>query len=233
MRVQLVYFDGCPNVEAARHNLRHALAKHRLTGPIEIVCTSASDAPLELRGWGSPTILVNGVDVGGEPAPSGPSCRLYRSPDGRIQGFPPLPLIEAALIRARHRGAEWGRSLAALPGALVSLLPSISCPACVAAYAGVVSSLGLGFVLTERVLAPVILAFLVIGVAGVAWSSRSHRHAGPLAATLLGSVAAIAGRLVWRIPPVLYVGIALLVAGSLWNLWLKRPRRPPLIQLTG
>jgi hypothetical protein len=231
MRVQLVYFEGCPNVEAARQNLHDVLAKHRLTVPIEMVCASAADAPLELRGWGSPTILVNGGDVGGEPAPCGSSCRLYRGPDGRIQRYPPPPLIEAALVRARNRGAEWVRSLAALPGALLPLLPSVSCPACVAAYAGVLSSLGLGFVLSERVLAPVILALLAVGVAGVAWSTRSHRHAGPLAATLLGSIAVIAGRLVWRVPPVLYVGIALLVAASLWNLWLKRPRRSPLIQL--
>lgn len=181
--------------------------------------------------WGSPTILVNGVDVGGEPVPNGSSCRLYRNPDGRIQGFPPPSLIEAAVMRARSRRAEWVRSLAMLPGAAVSLLPAVSCPACVAAYAGVLSSLGLGFVLSERVLAPVILAFLAIGIASVVWSTRSHHHAGPLLATVLGAIAVIVGRLAWRLPAVLYAGIALLVAASLWNLWLKRPHRPPLIQL--
>lgn len=232
MKVQLVYFEGCPNVEAARLSLRDMLAKLRLAVPIELVCTTEVDTPPELKGWGSPTILVDGVDIGGERFPNGSSCRLYRSSDGRTQRFPPSSLIAAALLRAQNQRGQWVRSLAALPGAGLSLLPSISCPACVAAYAGALSSLGLGFVLNERVLAPVILAFLAVGIGGVAWSTRTHRHAGPLAATLLGSIAVIAGRLVSRLPPVLFVGIALLIAGSLWNLWLKRPRRSPLVQVS-
>lgn len=39
----------------------------------------------------------------------------------------------------------WLRSLALVPGAVLSLLPAAQCPFCIAAYAGVLSSLGLGF----------------------------------------------------------------------------------------
>jgi hypothetical protein len=78
------------------------------------------------------------------------------------------------------------------------------------------------------VLAPLIGAFLGIGIASVAWSARSPRHAGPLVATLLGAAAIVAGRLVGRVPAALFSGVVRLVGASLWNLWLKRPRRTAL-----
>ena len=126
---------------------------------------------------------------------------------------------------------SWLRSLAVVPGAVLALLPSATCPACIAAYAGVLSAVGLGFLFNERVLAPLIIVFLAIGAASVAWSTRSHRRAGPLVATLSGSAALVAGRLLWSAPTLVYGGVALLVLASLWNLWLKRPQPGPLVQL--
>lgn len=123
------------------------------------------------------------------------------------------------------------RSLALVPGALLALLPSATCPACIAAYAGVLSAVGVGFLFDEQVLAPLIVGFLVVGLATVAWSTRSHRRPGPLLVTTVGSAAVVAGRLVWSLPAVTYVGAALLVGASIWNLWHKRPRPAALVQL--
>jgi hypothetical protein len=39
----------------------------------------------------------------------------------------------------------WKQNLLAVPGIGLSLLPKIACPACWPAYAGLLSSLGLGF----------------------------------------------------------------------------------------
>ncbi len=140
-------------------------------------------------------------------------------------------MIVRALVEARRDRRPWLRSLALLPGAAVSLLPSATCPVCLAAYAGFASSLGLGFLFSERILAPLIGLLLAVGLVSVAWSARSHGRAGPLLLTLLGSAAVLAGRLVWSIPTMLYGGVTLLVAASLWNLWLKRPRPDALVQL--
>jgi hypothetical protein len=38
------------------------------------------DTPDDLPGWGSPTILVNGVDVSGQPKGNNVSCRIYPGP---------------------------------------------------------------------------------------------------------------------------------------------------------
>lgn len=109
-----------------------------------------------------------------------------------------------------------------VPGALLSLLPSFSCPACVAAYAGVLSWLGLGVVLQDAVLTPLIAVFLGASVLSVAWSTSLHGHRGPIATTLAGAAVVTAGRLVWSVPALVYGGAVLLIGASLWNLWIKR-----------
>ena len=94
MLVQLLYFPGCPHVDAARALLRAVLDESRRgVAPVEVDVT-AEDTPAELRSWGSPTILVNGVDVAGG-VPAGRSCRLY--PTSRNPGVPPLDQIRAAV----------------------------------------------------------------------------------------------------------------------------------------
>lgn len=230
MNIQLLFFPGCPNVDAARDTLRRALRASGLQDRFEEVDVSAPDAPASLRRWGSPTILVDGVDVDGT-TPSGSSCRLYRFDGSKVSGVPSEEAILRAVASSRPRGRSGLRALAVVPGAVLALLPSATCPACVAAYAGVLSAVGLGFLFDERVLAPLIGVLLVLGVASVGYSTRSHRHPGPMAVTLVGSGAVVAGRLLWDIPPVLYGGVALLVGASLWSLWLKRPRPAPLLQV--
>ncbi len=126
---------------------------------------------------------------------------------------------------------SWLRNLALVPGAALALLPSASCPVCIAAYAGALSALGLGFLFNERVLAPLIGVFLAIGVGSVAWSTRSHGRVMPLVVTVLGAAGVIGGRLIWAVPSVLYAGVGLLIGASLWNLWLKRPQPAPVVQL--
>lgn len=230
MKIQLLTFPGCPNADSAREALRRVLIASGLRPRFEEVDVSASDTSERLRAWGSPTILVGGRDLAGA-APTGPGCRLYDGTPEGMRGVPPDALIRAALDDARSRRPRWLRSLAVLPGAVVALLPVAHCPACIGAYFAVLSALGLGFVATEHVLAPLIGLFLALGLGTVAWSIKSHGRLGPLLVTVLGSGAVVAGRLVWVVPALLYVGVGLLVGASLWNLWLKRPRSEPLVQI--
>src|SRR5947207_8738446 len=94
--VQLLYFPGCPHVDAARSVLAQALS--RLEHPPGVAEVDVTDirTPDHLRRWGSPTILVDGVDVGGGVA-SGLCCRLYA--DFESSGAPSVALVEAALRR--------------------------------------------------------------------------------------------------------------------------------------
>src|SRR5688500_14853118 len=81
-KIQLLYFPDCPNAEPARAALREALAAERVDVEVEEIDISREDTSDALKGWGSPTILVDGVDIGGgSPAAAdagAASCRIYR-----------------------------------------------------------------------------------------------------------------------------------------------------------
>lgn len=77
--------------------LRQALAELDVVPVVEEVDVKAPGTAAQLRGWGSPTILVNGKDVAGG-QPSGTSCRLY--PGSETPGAPSLAALRAALERA-------------------------------------------------------------------------------------------------------------------------------------
>ena len=128
----------------------------------------------------------------------------------------------AAIKRGQR---SWVQTLVAIPAAVLALLPSFSCPVCIAAYAGVLSSLGLGFVLSDRVQRPLIVFFLTVTLGSVALATKQHKRRGPFLFVLTGSLAIVAGRLLWSVHPALYLGVLCLVAGTVWNLILKRPRR--------
>lgn len=127
----------------------------------------------------------------------------------------------------------WSNSLATLPGAVVSLLPTATCPACLGAYAGLVSAFGVGFLFKQQVLLPLIAVLLIIGLAGAIVSRRRHHRSGPLLLTFGGSLLVALGRIIWNAPTLVYAGALLLVVASVWNLWLRKvPVRTQLVQLS-
>jgi len=229
MRVRLLYFPSCPNVDATRIGLRKALAACGLPSTFDETDIEA-EVGKGLGLWGSPTILVDGQDLFGVRAPTGCACRIYPDPASSNVGVPSESSIVNAL-RQRTEKRSWIKSLLLLPAAVLPLLPAATCPFCIAAYAGVVSALGLGFLLNERIMLPLIVFFMAVSVATVGWTSRSHRRKGPLVTTVMGAAAVVLGRVALNVPVLVYFGVGLLVFGSAWNLWLKRPRRVPLVQL--
>jgi hypothetical protein len=102
MLIQLLYFPDCPNVGAAREALRMALDSFGGAWQVAEVDVTATGTPNHLRSWGSPTILIDGVDVAGDDA-SESCCRLY--PGSESRGAPSLGMIEAALRRMQSRSS--------------------------------------------------------------------------------------------------------------------------------
>ena len=105
MRIEILYFDGCPGHEALMSRLCEFLRGAALDAPVELKrVTSAEEAERE-RFLGSPTLRVDGRDV--EPGAEertdyGLKCRLYAEADG-LHGAVPDELIAAAL-RGSRRG---------------------------------------------------------------------------------------------------------------------------------
>lgn len=100
MKVQLLHFAGCPNVDAARSALRDAIAAEGLDVAIEEIDVERDDAPAWARGWGSPTILIDGADIAGQAPSTASSCRLYPA------GGPDVRKIRDRLAAARATEAK-------------------------------------------------------------------------------------------------------------------------------
>ncbi len=232
MKVELIYDADCPNVTGAREELMRAFSLAQI--PSKWVEWDRADpsAPAYVKGYGSPTILVDGKDVGGlEPAEGVSCCRVYGVEEGTFRGTPPVKAIVEALKRASpEEGAGktgkgssgWKTSLAALPGLGASLLPVGVCPACWPAYTGLLSSVGLGFLIEETYLFPLTAFFLLIAVGALGYKARTRRGYGPFFLGLAASALMLAGNFLLGVSALLYGGIALLVAASAWNAWPRR-----------
>jgi mercuric ion transport protein len=179
-------------------------------------------APGYARRYGSPTILVDGQDVAGEPPNDEPSCRIYAAEPGRHRGVPSVALIMKAL--QPDRPSRTG-VFAFLPAAGAALLPKLSCPACWPAYAALLSSLGVGFVDYTPWLFPATVVFLVFTLALLAW--RPRQGSWPLALGLGASAVILIGKFAFDSDIVVYAGVTLLAAASLWNAWPQRQTACP------
>src|SRR2546425_12115164 len=81
----------------------------------------------------------------------------------------------------------WKETALAVPGVGVSMLPKVICPVCSPAYAAVVSSLGLGFLVSNRYLLPVTVVFLAVAVGALAFRASRRRGLRPF---WIGTIAA-------------------------------------------
>ena len=114
----------------------------------------------------------------------------------------------------------WKQNLLAAPGIGLSLLPKIACPACWPAYAGLLSSLGLGFLIPNaKYLLPMTAAFLVLAVGMLGFRARRRRSHAPLAVGTIAASLILLGKFSLTSNPVLYAGLGLLILASVWNSW--------------
>lgn len=88
MRVELLYFDGCPNWTVAHERLTEALRTAGRDVSVECRRVETIEEAEALRFVGSPTIRIDGTD----PFASGTeqvglACRVYATPAG-LSGSP-------------------------------------------------------------------------------------------------------------------------------------------------
>src|SRR5574340_534197 len=95
--IQLLYFDGCPGWWVALLNLRLAMEISGVDAAIELVRVVDEQDAMARNFHGSPSILLNGVDLwngGGESWSF--NCRLYPTPEG-LRGTPTVEMLSEAL----------------------------------------------------------------------------------------------------------------------------------------
>ncbi len=124
----------------------------------------------------------------------------------------------------------WRSFAAVLPGVGASLLPKLTCPLCWPAYAGLLTSLGLGFLMSERYLFGVTTVFLIVSVGALAFRQRERRGVAPAALGVAGAAVVLLGKFRFESMPAMYAGLSVLIAASLWNSWPRKSAE--LVQLS-
>ena len=99
MKVELLYWEGCPSHPEARETLRRLLDERGIEDEIELREVRTDEEAEALGFPGSPTIRIDGrdVDPAGASGPPSLSCRIYHLPDGRVSPVPSREQLEEAL----------------------------------------------------------------------------------------------------------------------------------------
>ena len=104
MKVEVLYFDGCPTYETATKSMRAVLAEEEVEAEIKLIAVNTDEESRRLRFPGSPTIRVDGRDL--FPAPEREDwrlgCRVYATPEG-LKGSPTTGMLREALRKGGHR----------------------------------------------------------------------------------------------------------------------------------
>ncbi|MEV0416313.1 hypothetical protein AB0I68_37595 [Streptomyces sp. NPDC050448] len=96
MRITVLAAAACPNSPLVLERISAALGGR--AADVELVEVRDEEEAAQWRMTGSPTVLIDGVDPfppgGAEPTVS---CRLYRGPDGQLDGAPSEEALRQAL----------------------------------------------------------------------------------------------------------------------------------------
>ena len=104
-------------------------------------------------------------------------------------------------------------------GIVGSLIPALCCLG-VPAVLSIFTAIGLGFLINDAVLLPLLALFLLITLIGLYTGYRVHRKRTAL---VLGFVSTIVTFLfLFVFPPITYIGIVGLIAASILNVWHQR-----------
>jgi len=107
MRVDLLYFDGCPSWQEALKNMQAALAAEGLQAELHLIRVDDDVEAARLKFLGLPSFRVNGSDLWPEQRTRyNLSCRVYNTPQGlrgddqtpqALNGVPTVEMLRAKL----------------------------------------------------------------------------------------------------------------------------------------
>ncbi|HWF25061.1 MAG TPA: hypothetical protein VG275_06425 [Solirubrobacteraceae bacterium] len=103
MKIELLYFDGCPSSEAFLPRLRHLLERAGVSEEPELRRVESIEDAEHERFLGSPSLKIDGRDIepgADERTDFGLKCRLYRTGSG-MAGSPPDEYVLDAIAAAR------------------------------------------------------------------------------------------------------------------------------------
>ena len=103
MRVELLWWEGCPSHPETLGDLNRVLGEEGVDADVELVEVKSDGQARRERFPGSPTIRLDGEDaLPADPGePFSLTCRIYRLRDGRVSPTPDPEDIRDAVRRIR------------------------------------------------------------------------------------------------------------------------------------
>jgi len=93
MKIELYYFEGCASYQEAIGNLRSVLKERDINDEINIICVESLEHAQEINFQGSPSIVIDGIDLEGKDDPAIFGCRIYDI-NGKLTGTPTRQFIK-------------------------------------------------------------------------------------------------------------------------------------------
>lgn len=218
--VKFIYSEGCPNADKTRTALKS----------IGIDFDSIKQDDLSessiFRNYSSPTILQgNNVIFGCETGQGRGGCSL------EVPSINELKDKLGTVVSSNTRSGF----LSGI-GSFGSALTVGLCPVCIPAIGAFLASIGLGFIVQESVLRPVLFIFLAAAISGLLWSYlKEHRNVWPLVGGILMGITLYVGRYVYFGAVInqilMYGGITGIIAVSIWNLKLRKSASCPACEV--
>ena len=208
--IKLIYFDGCPNAKHARAALLTAG-----TYDFEVVKQNELAEDHHFKRYSSPTILKNEQIIFGSESGNA-SCSF--------EG------VDPQAIKSKLDGNFEKKGVLASVGSLGSSLVVGLCPLCIPAIGAFLGSIGLGFLVQEAILKPLLIGLLTLTLLALAWSYfKEHGKIAPLVLGILAASAMYVGRYVYlgsmENTILMYGSIPALISVTIWNLRLRKAQK--------
>jgi hypothetical protein len=103
VKVELLWWEGCPSTPEALEDLKRVLRDEGVETEVEMIEVTSDEQARAQRFPGSPTIRIDGREAipAEEGEPVSLTCRIYRLRDGRIS-----PTPDPEDIREAVRGSK-------------------------------------------------------------------------------------------------------------------------------
>lgn len=213
--LKLIFFEGCPNAGKARKLLQ------QVGVTFEEVKQDLLPADHPYKGYASPTVLDKERIV-------------FGAKTGNDSGGCSLDIPTASDLRKRLGTSHSSLGIRKPKATLLSSLGSIGsaltvglCPICIPAIGAFLSSIGLGFLVQESVLQPLLFIFIGITLFGFLWSYlKEHKRIAPFLLGIVLSIGLYVGRYVYigaiENTLIMWGSIIGIIAVSFWNMGLKK-----------
>jgi hypothetical protein len=101
LKIELLYFDGCPSWQTGLENLKKALQMEQLEDSVELVKVNNNTDATRRKFQGSPSFHADGQDFWPEEKDTyALSCRIYTTPMG-MSGWPSVEMLREILKAAK------------------------------------------------------------------------------------------------------------------------------------